>query len=48
MDERANGWIPSKDEVDLIREELRPLLTQMARRDSDTLAQQCWRRDTFV
>ena len=48
MDERANDWCPTKHEVDLIREELRPLLSEMARRDRAVLAEQTWRRDTFV
>ena len=48
MDDRSSSWHPSKDEVDRIREELRPLLTQMARRDLATLAQERWRREIPV
>ena len=48
MDERSSTWHPTPDEVERIREELRPLLSQMAQRDLSTLAQERWRRETFV
>jgi hypothetical protein len=38
------SWHPSEDEVRHIRDELRPLLSQLARRDTSTLAQERWRR----
>jgi len=37
-------WHPSADEVRHIRDELRPLISQLARRDTDTLAEEQWRR----
>ena len=44
MDE-APTWAPSKDEVAHIREELRPIIAEIARRDSLELAAEQWRRD---
>ena len=38
------NWEPSKDEVDHIREELRPLISQLATRDRVTLDAEAWRR----
>jgi hypothetical protein len=37
-------WHPSEDEVRHIRDELRPLISQLARRDTDTLTEEHWRR----
>lgn len=48
MDEHTPRWEPSKDEVAHIREELRPLLAQLARRDHDVLAGEQWRRETAI
>ena len=48
MDDRSSGWHPSTDEVQRIREELRPLLTRMAQRDLAMLAQERWRREVPV
>ncbi|MCU1375718.1 MAG: hypothetical protein JWO68_3004 [Actinomycetia bacterium] len=42
--DQGHGWHPSKDEVQHIREELRPLLAQLARRDQATLTEERWRR----
>ncbi len=44
MDEHDTSWHPTKDEVEHIREELRPLITQFARRDSEVLTAEEWRR----
>ena len=44
MDE-ATTWHPSKDEIAHIREELRPIIAEMARRDEQELAAELWRRD---
>jgi hypothetical protein len=50
VSERAIGtgddtvWHPSEDEVRHIRDELRPLISQLARRDTDTLTEEQWRR----
>jgi hypothetical protein len=41
-------WHPDHDEVEHIREELRPLLRQMAQRDRDVLAAEQWRREIPV
>jgi len=38
------AWHPSADEVRHIRDELRPLISQLARRDTDTLTEEQWRR----
>jgi hypothetical protein len=38
-------WLPSKDEVADIREELRPIIAEMARRDEAALAAEIWRRE---
>jgi hypothetical protein len=38
-------WSPSKDEVAHIREELRPIIDEIARRDEQTLAAERWRRE---
>lgn len=43
MDERTS-WHPSEDEVRHIREELRPLLCRLARRDAATLDGERWRQ----
>lgn len=43
MSECETAWHPSKDEVDHIRDELRPLISQMARRDEATLSEERWR-----
>ena len=48
MDDGTSGWHPSEEEVQHIREELRPLLTRMARRDLAMLAQERWRREVPV
>jgi hypothetical protein len=44
MSDHDTVWHPSHDEVEHILEELRPLLTQLARRDSFTLNAEAWRR----
>lgn len=44
MDETTT-WAPSKDEVAHIREELRPIIAEIARRDTQLLAAEQWRRD---
>lgn len=44
MNDKSTDWHPSHDEVEHIREELRPLLTQLARRDAFTLTAEAWRR----
>jgi hypothetical protein len=44
MSEHDTRWHPSKDEVQHIREELRPLISQLARRDTDALTEERWRR----
>jgi hypothetical protein len=45
MDERSDtNWHPSAEEVRHIRDELRPLISQLARRDRDTLTEEQWRR----
>ena len=38
------NWHPSAEEVRHIRDELRPLISQLARRDRDTLVEEQWRR----
>jgi hypothetical protein len=38
------SWHPSEDEVRHIRDELRPLLIQLARRDTSALTEERWRR----
>lgn len=48
MDDRTSGWHPSREEVQRIREELRPLLSRMARRDLAMLAQERRRREIPV
>lgn len=48
MDQRISTWCPSKDEIDHIRTELRPLLSAMAQRDHAVLAEQAWRSETLV
>jgi hypothetical protein len=40
---RQTSWQPSKDEVARIREELRPLLSEMARRETVALREIQWR-----
>ena len=47
MDERTS-WHPSKDEVEHIRAELRPLLALLSRRDEATLAGERDRRETAI
>jgi hypothetical protein len=37
VDERLKQWRPTPEEVDRIRIELRPLIREMARRDSEAL-----------
>jgi len=44
MDEKMT-WHPSKDEVDLIRQEMRPIIAEIARRDEAALAAEVWRRE---
>jgi hypothetical protein len=44
MDDSAT-WHPSKDEVDRIREELRPIIAELSRREEAALASERWRRD---
>jgi hypothetical protein len=48
MSEQDTGWHPSKAEVEHIREELRPLISQLARRDRDKITEEQWRRDGVV
>jgi len=45
METRTSNWHPSKDEVAHILDELRPVISRMAERDSVTLATERWRRD---
>jgi len=48
MNKSTLDWHPSKDEVQHIREELRPLITQLARRDTVILTEERWRQDGIV
>jgi hypothetical protein len=46
MHDTTNGrtnWQPSKDEVARIRDELRPLISEMARRETAALREIQWR-----
>ena len=43
--EDTTAWHPSKDEVADIREELRPIIAELARRDTQALAAELWRRE---
>jgi hypothetical protein len=38
------SWHPSEDEVRHIRDELRPLISQLAHRATSTLTEEQWRR----
>lgn len=38
-------WHPSKDEVAHILDEMRPIISQLARRDEDAMKAELWRRD---
>lgn len=38
------SWHPSKDEVRHIRDELRPLLSELSHRDAMVLTEESWRR----
>ncbi|MCU1377086.1 MAG: hypothetical protein JWN29_69 [Acidimicrobiales bacterium] len=46
--DQGTSWHPSKDEVDHIREELRPLISALARRDTATLTEEQWRQAGVV
>lgn len=48
MDEQTRNWQPSRDEVEHIREELRPLISRMATRSMDVLTEERWRRSGVV
>ena len=39
------SWHPSKDEVAHILDEMRPIISELARRDEDALKAELWRRD---
>jgi len=39
------SWHPSKDEVAHILEEMRPIISELARRDEDVLKAERWRRE---
>ena len=45
MDEPHGSWHPSKDEVAHILDEMRPIISQLARRDEDAMKAELWRRD---
>jgi hypothetical protein len=44
MDERLRHWHPTKQEVEAIIEEVRPLLRDLARRDQQAIAAEIFRR----
>lgn len=48
MDEQTRNWQPSRDEIQHIREELRPLLNRLARHSKDVLDEERWRRSGIV
>lgn len=41
----ATAWHPSKDEVDRIREEMRPIIAELARKEEAALVSEEWRRE---
>ena len=44
MDERLRQWRPTREEVDQIITELRPLIRDLARRDQEQVARQVFFR----
>ena len=44
MDERLRQWHPSREEVERIVAELRPLIRELARRDQQAIAAEVARR----